>query len=60
MSRSEKFGKIREPDPDTFGARFGDLVRVHMVKCGLANQDVARLVYGDEERKSSVSDVLNG
>ena len=49
VRRSDKFGKVRELDPNSLGARFGDLVRKYMVKRGLGNQDVARLVYLDEE-----------
>jgi len=60
VRRSGKFAKVRDADPDTLGVRFGNLVRAYMIRRGLGNQDVARLVYRDEERKSSVSDVVNG
>src|SRR5215471_4243679 len=60
VGRSGKIEKVREDHPNTLGIRFGELVREYMVIRGLQNQDVALKVYKDEERKSSVSDVLNG
>ena len=43
-----------------FKIAFGRLVRLYREKSGLQQLDVARLVYRDEERTSSVSDVERG
>ncbi|MBV8978449.1 MAG: hypothetical protein JOZ13_13840 [Alphaproteobacteria bacterium] len=58
--RSRNFAKVREEDTNSLGLQFGALVRRYMVQHGLQLQDVARLVYGDEERAPRVSDVING
>src|SRR5882762_10712364 len=60
LRRSGKVGKVRERGPDSRGVLFGRLVAEYMRVHGLTNQDVALKVYNDEERKSSVSDVLSG
>jgi transcriptional regulator with XRE-family HTH domain len=60
--RSEKFGRreIDRIDPNSYQYRAGQLARRRRAQLGLTQQDVARLVYGDEERKSQVSDFERG
>lgn len=58
--KSGGFGEVRKPDPGSFQARFGELVRNARTRKGLNQSDVARLAFNDEEAKSRVSDVERG
>ena len=60
MLRTGENVKLREPNPNSFQALFGKLVRRYREKAGLKQMDVARLVYRDEEATSRVSDVERG
>jgi transcriptional regulator with XRE-family HTH domain len=60
MSRSPKPGKVRKPIPNTVGAGFGTLVRRYREQRCMTQEQLAVRIYGDEARKSSVSDIERG